>query len=705
MMKIGKFLIHNMKKRRLPRSVILIVLSSSLVISSLKTSSHLFPIIYGLSIIFVVLLRKILPPKWIALVSGNVMGSIYFAFIFFELLILRIPMVMVLLHLLVFLQLGKLLTFYSAQDLYFLILVSFGLILFVAVLSPGVITIIAFFLFLYGFLEFSLLTRFRHPLSGLERRIEASAKAHSFSTTLSFLFLLLICLSGTLYLILPRASGGMISPGNLSTASMLTGFSDNIELGNMGRIEKDSRVAMRVRTGNGGPLPCDLTGWRGTTMEYYDGRAWRRTYPGNKKTLRFLGNVFFSGDHTFMPGKERILEFFVEPAETNLLFLPARSERIEGDFPVLFSDPSGTVFTSDYYHSSIHYRVYLAEEAGNTGQTDPATEDYVRRCLRIPQMEPEILSLARKWTRGKKSALQKALAIEKHLASDYTYTLEAPSGFSGKTPLYDFLFINRAGHCEYFATAMAVLLRVTGVPTRLVAGYTTGEYNPVGSYYLIRQHDAHTWVEILVPGHGWVEFDPTPASALPQSGTMHASLLGTVQYYLDYAELLWSSHVMSYGMTKQLEVIRFFRYILSRFMTSIRTGASGLKENPQWFLYLSVPALLMAAGFLFWIRRKRKPSPLSRKASKYSRMYHPEAKQFARILKALEKRGRRRKPHETPLQYALSVEYPFRREFRKAAWMHNRFRFGKRSVSRQDSRFFEAVLSKICNARGNREGK
>ena len=105
----------------------------------------------------------------------------------------------------------------------------------------------------------------------------------------------------------------------------------------------------------------------------------------------------------------------------------------------------------------------------------------------------------------------KAVAIERFLRSRYAYTLKL-SGKPGDDPLAHFLFETHAGHCEYFASAMTIMLRTLGIPSREVNGFLPGEYNDLAGDYIVRASDAHSWVEVYFPGTGWVTFDPTPAA-------------------------------------------------------------------------------------------------------------------------------------------------------------------------------------------------
>ena len=129
--------------------------------------------------------------------------------------------------------------------------------------------------------------------------------------------------------------------------------------------------------------------------------------------------------------------------------------------------------------------------------------------LQLPRLDPRVKRLADEITAGSQNEYDKAANIQRHLMSHYAYTLDL-SGTHGEDPLADFLFVRRAGHCEYFASAMTVLLRAEGIPARYVTGFSPGEYNDVGGDYIIRESDAHAWVEVYFPGYGWITFDPTP---------------------------------------------------------------------------------------------------------------------------------------------------------------------------------------------------
>jgi len=167
--------------------------------------------------------------------------------------------------------------------------------------------------------------------------------------------------------------------------------------------------------------------------------------------------------------------------------------------------------------------------------------------VRLPNtLSPRIRQLAEEITLEATSPLDKARRIENFLRIKYKYSLDLTWN-PGTDPLEEFLFTAKSGHCEYFASAMAVLLRAVDVPTRLVNGFLMGEYNPVGNTYIIRQSDAHSWVEVYLPETGWMEFDPTP----PAADQLDTGLIAQLHNYADAVGFFWNTYVLTYDSDSQ----------------------------------------------------------------------------------------------------------------------------------------------------------
>ena len=170
------------------------------------------------------------------------------------------------------------------------------------------------------------------------------------------------------------------------------------------------------------------------------------------------------------------------------------------------------------------------------------------------------------WPATRRTDAQKAARIEHFLKhGEYTYSLEQPDT-GNKWPLDVFLFEAKRGHCEYFSSAMAIMLRTLGIPTRNVTGFVGGQYNPYGGYYALRQGDAHSWVEVFVRGRGWVTYDPTPASraeAGPREG-----LWSDMNAFIDAVRTRWMTKIVGYDLQAQVGLL----HKMARLIAAFRSG-------------------------------------------------------------------------------------------------------------------------------------
>jgi protein-glutamine gamma-glutamyltransferase len=171
-----------------------------------------------------------------------------------------------------------------------------------------------------------------------------------------------------------------------------------------------------------------------------------------------------------------------------------------------------------------------------------------------PHLSPIIVSLGKSLT-VKNDTEATAKRILDHLRSDrYQYTLkDLPVT---KNPLESFLFDSPSGNCEYFASAMAVLLRVNDIPSRLVGGYRGGYYNEMGNYYLVPQKYAHVWVETFIEGKGWVRYDPTPASPEAFTPLYKQGVFLQAQLFFDTISYYWYGIILTYNLERQLSITR-----------------------------------------------------------------------------------------------------------------------------------------------------
>src|SRR5690606_9450891 len=197
--------------------------------------------------------------------------------------------------------------------------------------------------------------------------------------------------------------------------------------------------------------------------------------------------------------------------------------------------------------------------------------------------------------------LAKVEAVQAYLLKHYSYTLDQPLSDRVRSgaidPVEGFLFDTKAGHCEYFATAMALLLREVGVPTRSVNGFYGAHYNNLGDFYAVRQADAHSWVEIYFDQLGWVTFDPTPPAG--QTAGDNAPWFPGLRNLADALRNSYLEYVIDYDLNKQLAVLE---------QVGVERRGQGLKidwrQLAPWLAGVIGIAALGTGGRWF-LRRKR----------------------------------------------------------------------------------------------------
>jgi protein-glutamine gamma-glutamyltransferase len=398
----------------------------------------------------------------------------------------------------------------------------------------------------------------------------------------------------------------------------------------------------------------------------------------------------------------------LQPMATDSLFAPANLLAIhpafvsaaQGYSPYLhrgnlLRDSTGSIFSSFRNFVQIEYQ---AESLLPTVQPDVArvaSTDYPEQMrttyLQIPRsLDPRIPELAHQITRSENNPYDRAVALEYYLRRNFAYTLNL-TGRAGQDPLAHFLFESRAGHCEYFASAMAVMLRTLGIPSREVNGFLPGEFNDVGGDYIVRASDAHSWVEAYFPGSGWITFDPTPPAQDSGSG-----LFSRLGMYLDWIQLNWNEWVINYDFSHQTLLAQNARRTTRNWsalahnwhhkLSDHTVGAITRWQKKHPLLGIFLPAVLVLFLIILrfdWIRSlfqwlslalqlRRTPSGQSNPLLA-SRLY-------AELLRLLEKRGYARRAAQTPLEFAsasgLQPELvPAVREF---TYLYTEARFGDR---------------------------
>lgn len=510
-----------------------------------------------------------------------------------------------------------------------------------------------------------------------------------------------------LFVMFPRVGLSLLLLNHPQKGRMV-GFSDRVDLGEVGVLRSDPSIALRFEVNDlPEPPPARLTlRLRGTAFDSYDGRRWART---QQHARRGAGD---SGETLAVVRRptetDRRVTFDLEPIDPPVVFLPPRTVALQvkvqqqavlGEQLLLTRGPEGEVRYQGSDSHGLRYDAFIA------GDREPIIELMAQqerhRYLELPpEMPSRIAALAHTWADGQPTPYLKAKALEEHLKKDFRYDTGSPSG--GKPqPVDHFLFESKRGHCEFFSTAMALMLRELGIPSRNVTGFVGGTYNRFGRYYAVREGDAHSWVEAYLddPIRGWVTFDPTPTSgAQPLQETT-----GAYVYMRDLVEALsqrWNRDVIGYDLKTQVRIFDDISRGYAR--VRARTGVDrGVMERVTRGPVLGATLLaLLAVGYVVW-KKKRTPKDA---ASETPKIAPPDPKQEAatslyRSLElALITQGITRPAARPPLRHAEELAAKAHPLADDVLDLTNRYlgaRFGGETLTDDAAREYEKKVREI----------
>ncbi len=534
-------------------------------------------------------------------------------------------------------------------------------------------------------------------------------KARRLPMTAAGLITFIVLLAVPLFFLLPRVGGAGIggSQGGISTSS---GFSDTVRLGGIGSIQQNDEIVMRVRLDGDGVNTSDLK-WRGIALDTFDDRSWSRSQ-ANVKEAHVPGDLdLIKLDDA--SGRERltIQTIYLEPLDSAVLFGLARMIGVQGNFSVLFKDRHDAV-SFGRVKERISYKVYsdrslpsLTELRSDRAVYDDRLENY----LELPEdLDPRIKQLSSQVVESSRNRYDRAKAVESFLQNNFGYTLEQKA--SGDQPLADFLFNVREGHCEYFATAMAVMLRTQGIATRVVNGFSGGEYNDAANIWVVRQKNAHSWVEVYFPGEkAWVPFDPTPFAGQPGEAAP-IGITANFNKYLEALETLWIQYFVAFDNQEQRLLFTTVRRGMVDYQTRTSTWLSGVNgQLADWWrevrgdngIETSISAIgrgigyVAGAGILFvlfvWLWRRVVKSKVWQALRGRVLMHRQRSiiVFYERMTRMLEKKGFVRQPDQTPLEFAYAVGMP---EAIAVTEKYNRVRFGGKDLSDVEQSEIEDLL-------------
>jgi transglutaminase-like putative cysteine protease len=399
----------------------------------------------------------------------------------------------------------------------------------------------------------------------------------------------------------------------------------------------------------------------------------------------------------------------MEPVASSVFFLAPTPLTLEGNYQVVSMDDGGGVFDPDPDHPVNSYEARSDIAQPTPAQLRAASHDYppevLLNDLQTPgSLDPRISRLAEQVTVSERNNYDKAAAIERYLRTNFKYTLQLPRTLQ-RDPLVVFLFERKQGHCEYFASSMAVMLRSLGIPSRVVNGFRTGEFNDLTSQYLVRASNAHSWVEAFFPGYGWIGFDPTPAVALETHFGWSRAML-----YVDALASFWREWIINYDVSHQhtlgrqatqtsLDWLRrtqdWGRHQYQRLLGAARRAQQTISDAP---LGWSVTGALVSVLLILAANARRLWRAISRRRIAARPEKAPRAAAtiwYERTLKLLAKRGLRKSAIQTPTEFVRCIQDDAIRESISRLTEHyERARFG---ASAEDAALLPELFEEVTN--------
>jgi protein-glutamine gamma-glutamyltransferase len=616
----------------------------------------------------------LIPERW---TTGLTLG--YAAFYLVDYFFVSRGFLYATVHLVIFALVARLFSARRDRDYYFLAVISFLMVLAAAILTVGSVFLLTFSVFITVAVVTFILLEMRH--ASAKSSVHASKSpdelvhrrlAFSLAGISPALVLFILLGAAGIFFLLPRISAGYLSAYS-PTGELTTGFSDRVELGQIGQIQQSRRAVMHIRIDGDDRGHFELK-WRGDTFSYFDGRSWAN--PEKNPPVIRSENGRFELLHTQQGALVQASEpihyvVLMEPSGTNVFFLAPEAQALQGNYRAVAFDHSGGVSNLDSEHPIGRYEATSVLTPSRPEKLKSTMQDYPAevkaRYLQVPTLDPRISQLAWEITEGSASEYEKAAAIEKYLRTKFGYTLQLPSKLP-PDPLANFLFERKQGHCEYFASAMAVMLRTLRIPARVATGFRGGEFNDVSSQYVVRASEAHAWVEVYFPEYGWVEFDPTPAGWAPAPTGWDRAML-----YVDAMASFWREWIVNYDAVHQqvlalaarnnsrewFEILCKWgeRQYESLLNAAWRTRGTMTESPWRWSSWGLLALTLLCLG--------AKASRLGQMFSKRRLAAHPEMYPsrsatiwYERMIRRLSRYGWHKSPEQTPAEFARRIDEP-----------------------------------------------
>jgi transglutaminase-like putative cysteine protease len=426
--------------------------------------------------------------------------------------------------------------------------------------------------------------------------------------------LLTLALGGLIFLFMPRQNAVGATARTDVLSKHLTGFDDEVQLGQLGEILENESVVMTIELSDYpsgkriGPLDEPL--WRGVAMSKYERGRWKKMmwrasqFPQDPPT----------GSRGFPLVRQQIK---IEPTDNPILFglrpiiwADSSNRRL----PPEFNPSDGSIHRGDARPISIEYVVISSNDPDKIqrGEQFPGAETYKDLLSIPPELKVQLRPIAEKQLVGVDRADRRAVAdrLRAYLqdSGQFGYTLHMDVVDPSIDPVADFLINRKEGHCEYFASALTLLLRSVDIPARMVNGFKGGDWNDLAGVLNVREKHAHTWCEALLADRParfgepprWLTLDPTPASERDRSVAQVGGAFSGLRQITDFVRYIWTFYVVGFNSDRQQ---RFLYEPIRTLFREARRGfqmmGDGLKDAFGWMFQIrDVSSFFSPRGFV-----------------------------------------------------------------------------------------------------------
>ena len=525
----------------------------------------------------------------------------------------------------------------------------------------------------------------RRPLGRARPNAESSIKftLNIFSLTAIGITLAVLIGAIPIFLFFPRLSmsSTLSSTGTPSPAGEIAAM---IELGHDDFTAQSNAVVMRVKTDMPRErLPFDLK-WRGLAFDYYDGHAW--TLRHRQEQAVAMQGGFYKLEESAMDSELLRQTFFMEEVPSGVIFAAHQPLAVSLDTGLVQHDTGGNLLSSRTTPGGASYVAIsdlIQPDEDKVADWVIVPHEIHDAYLQLPLLDSRIAELTRTITQEKNSRYAKARALEAWLRTQYAYSSTFPETPEKGNRLTSFLFDVKAGNCEYFATALTIMLRQIGIPARMTSGFLAGEYNSISNSWTVRRRHAHVWTEAWFPPYGWVEFDPTPVQLQSAAARFFSNFVDAVGFW-------WRENVVNYDVSRQYSIVSgFFSRVnqfedhvwkfLSTVGTSVAKPWQSFSRKPLMRSISIIVMLLVVTLAIFIVRPLRR----SFSGSIRRRLFRSQPCVVATIfyvqaLSLLKTHGFVRQATQTPVEFAQSLgDHPATAALSDLTQLYNNVRFGQ----------------------------